>query len=154
MLKPNLPEAYNLRGRLDFIDSDLPSAETAFRRALALDSNSFDALFFLGTLLREQGRLKESHFLLERALQIQPKEIGARYQFALQCAAEGNDKRAAALLESLIKDAPNYAEAHRSLSTIYFRVGRVADGRQERKLAEEIDAQIQAKDQELGRSLK
>ncbi len=98
--------------------------------------------------------LKESHPLLERALELQPKEIRARYQFALQYSAEGNDTRAATLLEALIKDTPEYTEAHRSLSTIYFRLGRPTAGREQRKIAEEMDAAIQAKDQERARGLK
>jgi len=152
-LNPNLPEAYSLRGRLAFIASDTKGAESAFRKALILDPNTFDALLLLGTLLREQGRLPEAHMRLQRALQLRPKEIRVRYQFGLQCAAEGNDKRAAALLEALVKDAPEYTEAHRSLSMIYFRLGRVVEGRQERKVAEAMDAAIQAHEQERGRSL-
>ena len=108
----------------------------------------------MGTLLRQQSHLGEAHSLLKHALQLQPKEIRARYQFALLCSAEGDDKRAAALLECLIKDAPEYTEAHRTLSTIYFRIGRVVEGRQQRKIAETMDAAIDAREQERGRSLK
>ena len=153
-LNPALPEAYSLRGRLAFLSSDLQGAETAFHKALDLDPNSFDALLWLGTLLRQQGQLTEAHSRLERAIQLRPKDILVRYQLALQCSAEGDDKRAAVLLESLIKDAPEYTEAHRSLSTIYFRIGRVAAGREQRKVAEAMDAAIQAQDQERGRNLK
>jgi hypothetical protein len=58
-----------------------------------------------------------------------------------------------ALLEALVKDTPEYIEAHRSLSMIYFRLGRVAEGRQERKVAEAMDAAMQAQEQERGRSM-
>src|SRR5438034_8450884 len=37
--------------------------------------------------------------------------------------------------------------SHRSLSTIYFRLGRVTEARREKKIAEAMDAAIQAKDQ-------
>lgn len=153
-LNPQLAEAYSFRGRLEFINSDVPAAEAAFREALKLDLNSFEALLFLGALLREQGRLKESHPLLEHAIHLQPNDIRARYQFALQSSGEGNDTQAATILEALIKDAPEYTEAHRSLSVLYFRLGRASDGRKERKVAEGLDQAIQAHDQELGRSLK
>jgi Tfp pilus assembly protein PilF len=69
------------------------------------------------------------------------------------CSDEGDDQRAAALLKELIKDAPEYTEAHRSLSTLYFRLGRVTEARREKKIAEAMDAAIQAKDQARGRSL-
>jgi tetratricopeptide (TPR) repeat protein len=152
-LNPNLPEAYIVLGRLDFLQSDLDGAETAFRKALTLDANAFEPLLWLGTLLRQEGKLKESQPNLQRALQLRPKDIRARYQFALLCADRRDDKRAATLLQHLIQDAPEYTEAHRSLSTIYFRLGRVAEGRQERKLAEQMDAAIQAQDQKRGRSM-
>jgi Tfp pilus assembly protein PilF len=91
---------------------------------------------------------------LERALLLRPKEIRVRYQFALLCSDEGNDHKAAAVLESLLKDAPEYIEAHRSLSTLYFRLGRMEDGKKERKIAEDMDGAVQAQDQERGRKLK
>ena len=153
-LNPNLPEAYSLRGRLAYLAADLDGAEAAFRKALALDPTALDPLLWLGTLLREEGKLPEARPRLEQARQLQPKEIRVRYQFALLCSDEGDDKQAATLLESLIKDAPEYTEAHRSLSTIYFRLGRAAEGRQQRRIAEEMDAAIQAREQERGRKLR
>ncbi|HXY01813.1 MAG TPA: tetratricopeptide repeat protein [Candidatus Limnocylindrales bacterium] len=152
-LNPKLPEAYSLRGRLAFLASDLDGAEAAFSKTLALDPTAFDALLWLGTLLRQEGKFKEARSRLEQANQARPKEIRVRYQLALLRSDEGDDRGAAALLESLIKDAPDYTEAHRSLSTICFRLGRVTQGRREKKIAEEMDAAIQAKDQERGRSL-
>jgi len=152
-LNPNLPEAYSLRGRLAFLAADLDGAEAAFRKALTLDPTAFDSLLWLGTLLRQEGKLQESHSRLEQATLLQPKDIRVRYQFALMRSEEGDDRRAAALLEALVKDAPEYTEAHRSLSTIYFRLGRMAEARREKKIAEAMDAAIQAKDQARGRSL-
>lgn len=152
-LNPNLPEAYTLRGRLAFLVSDLDGAESAFRKASELDPVAFEPRLWMGTLLRMEGKFKESRSNLERAMQMQPDESRVSYQFALLTADEGDDQKAAALLESLLKRMPEYTEAHRSLSTIYFRLGRVAEGREQKKIAEEMDAAIQAKDQERGRSL-
>jgi tetratricopeptide (TPR) repeat protein len=153
-LNPNLAEAYSLRGRLAYVAADLDGAETAFRKALALDPTAFDPLLWLGTLLREEGKLPEARSRLEQANHLRPKEITVRYQFALLCSDEGDDRRAAALLKEIITDAPEYTEAHRSLSTICFRLGRAGEGRQERKIAEELDAAIQARDQERGRKMR
>ncbi|MEJ2007527.1 MAG: tetratricopeptide repeat protein [Acidobacteriota bacterium] len=153
-VNPNLPEAYTLRGRLDFIVSDVDGAEASFRKALKLDPNDYDALFYLGALLRIQGQLKQARPLLERALQMRPKGIRVRYQFALLCSQEGDNKRAAALLQALIKDVPEYTEAHRSLATIDFRLGRVAEGRRQMKVAKEMTKQIQSRDIKWGLSLK
>ena len=153
-LNPKLPDAYNLQGRILFLISDLAGAEQAFRRALAIDASSFEPLLFLGALLREQGRLPEARESLGRALTVRPGEVRARYQFAILEAAEGHDDRAASRLQALVKDFPEYTEAHRSLSTIYFRLGRTADGRREQEIAEKMNAQLEAGSQALGRTLK
>jgi tetratricopeptide (TPR) repeat protein len=152
-LNPNLPAAYALKGRLAFLESDMKGAEASFRKALELDGNEFEALLWMGTLLREEGQLEESGRNLAHALELQPGEIRARFQFARVISDEGDDKRAAGLLEALIKDHPEYTEAHRTLATIYFRLGRPEDGRRERKIAEEMDAAIRKKDEAQGRSM-
>lgn len=153
-LNPDLPEAYTLRGRLDFIVTNLQGAEKSFRKALELDPNSFEALLFLGAMFRQQGRVEQAEPLLLRALRIQPKEIRIRYQVALLYSAQGDDQRAAAVLRDLIKDVPEYLEAHRSLATIAFRLGLVEEGRKEMKIAKELDAKVQEQDITFGRSLK
>jgi len=152
-LNPNLPEAYSLGGRLAFLETDMKGAEVSFRKALNLDANNFDALVWLGTLLREEGDLAEAKKNLSHALELQPGDIRARFQFAHLCSDEGDYARAVTLLEALVKDHPEYTEAHRTLATSYFRVGRDEDGRRERKVAEEMDATIQKRDQDQGRSM-
>ncbi|HEY1579591.1 MAG TPA: tetratricopeptide repeat protein [Terracidiphilus sp.] len=152
-IDPNLPEAYSLKGRLAFLESDMKGAEASFRKALTLDGNNFEALLWSGTLLRQEGRLEESQKFLSHAVELQPAEVRARYQFARVCSDLGDDKRAAELLEALIKDHPEYTEAHRSLVTIFFRLGRADDGRRERKIVEQMDVAIRQKNEDQGRSM-
>jgi tetratricopeptide (TPR) repeat protein len=152
-LNPNLPEAYSLGGRLAFLQSDMKGAEASFRKCLALDPNNFEGLVWLGTLLRQEGDFQDSEKNLARAVELRPKDARARFQYGLLASEEGNDKRAGTLLEALIKDDPDYIEAHRTLSTIYFRLGRPEDGRRERKAAEDMDAVVQKRDLEQGRRL-
>lgn len=152
-IDPNLPEAYSLKGRLSFLESDMKGAEASFRKALTLDANNFEALLWSGTLLRQEGRLEESQKFLSHALELQPADVRARYQFARVCSDLGDDKRAVELLEALVKDHPEYTEAHRSLVTIYFRLGRADDGRRERKVVEQMDAAIRQKNEDQGRSM-
>jgi tetratricopeptide (TPR) repeat protein len=152
-LNPNLPEAYSLRGRLAYLMSNLQEAEASFNKALQLDPNDFEALLWQGTLLRQEGQLQESEKNLSHALQLQPGDIRCRFQFARLRSDEGDDQTAAQLLEKLIQDAPEYTEAHRTLATIYFRLGRPDDGRRERKIAEEMNAAIEKQSQEQGRKI-
>lgn len=152
-LNPNLPEAYSLRGRLSFVLSNLKEAEASFSKALQLDPNNFEALLWQGTLLRQEGRLQESEKDLSHALQLQPEEIRVRFQFARLRSDQGDDKAAEALLEKLIQEFPEYTEAHRTLATIYFRLGRSEDGRRERKIAEQMNAELEKQSEEQGRKL-
>jgi tetratricopeptide (TPR) repeat protein len=152
-LNPNLPEAYSLGGRLAFLESDMKGAEASFRKCLALDPNNFEGLVWLGTLLRQEGDFQDSEKNLARAVELRPKDARARFQYALLTSEEGDDKRAETLLEALIKDDPEYIEAHRTLSTIYFRLQRPEDGRRERKAAEDMDAVVQQRALEQGRRL-
>lgn len=151
-LNPNLPEAHSLRGRLAFLESDLKGAEESFRKALELDPNDFGALLWLGTVLREEGRLAEAESALTRALQLRPDDSRARFQYAHLVSNEGNDEHAAQLLESLIADHPEFIEAHSSLATIYFRLGRKEDGRREKQIFEKLHTESRESDESRGRS--
>jgi tetratricopeptide (TPR) repeat protein len=151
-LNPNLPEAYSLRGRLAFLESDLKGAEESFTKALELDPNDFGALLWLGTVLREEGRLPEAESALTHALQLRPDDSRARFQYAHLVSNEGNDERAAQLLESLIADHPEFIEAHSSLATIYFRLGRKGDDRREKQIFEKLHTESRESDESRGRS--
>jgi len=152
-LNGNLPEAYSLRGRLAFLDSDMAGAEKAFTKAVSLDPGNFDARLWLGTLQREQGSFKEAHDNLDSALRLRPQDVRARFQFARLYSDEGEDARALTLLEALERDSPEFIEVHRTLATIYFRLGRPDDGRRERKIAEQMDSDVRKRDEARGRSL-
>jgi TfoX/Sxy family transcriptional regulator of competence genes len=48
-------------------------------------------------------------------------------------------------LESLVKESPQFTEAHRSLSLVYYRLKRPADGKKEQEIAQKLTAEEQAK---------
>lgn len=152
-LNANLPEAYSLRGRLAYLDSDMAGAEKSFTKAVSLDPGNFDARLWLGTLQREQGSFEQAHENLNFALRLRPQDLRARFQFARLYSDQGDDNRAVTLLEALEKDSPEFIEVHRTLATIYFRVGRPDDGRRERKISEQMDGEVRKRDEARGRSL-
>jgi Tfp pilus assembly protein PilF len=51
-----------------------------------------------------------------------------------------------AALESILKEAPNFTEAHVTLATIYYRLKRKADGDNERVIVLKLNADAQAKE--------
>jgi tetratricopeptide (TPR) repeat protein len=140
-LNPGLAEAHVIEGRILLMGADSSAAEAAFRRALELDPNSFDALVELGTNARQQDRLDEAAQMLGRALAIRSGDVRVRYQLALVETAAGRDGHALQLLEGVVKDAPNSAEAHRSLAGLYYRLHRQDDAHREKETAQRLEAE-------------
>jgi Tfp pilus assembly protein PilF len=69
-----------------------------------------------------------------------------RYQLALIALDEGRIDQARTTLETLVKESPQFTEAHRSLSLVYYRIKRPDDGKRERDIAQKLTAEEQAKE--------
>lgn len=76
-LQPKMPEYWLLRGRFELIGEDFKAAESAFRKAVALDPTFVPARVMLGRLLRETGRDAEIPPLYEEGLKY--ALVGAKY---------------------------------------------------------------------------
>jgi Tfp pilus assembly protein PilF len=61
--------------------------------------------------------------------------------------AAGENDRALALLEPLVREAPQFIEARVSLATVYYRLKRKEDGDRERDAADRLRLEAQAKQQ-------
>ena len=145
-LKPDLADAHVIHGRILMLTADLGGAEAAFRRAITVDPNSFEALLELSALAREQGKLTEARESVTHALSLRPSDIPARYQLALVESADNRDERAVKLLEGVVRDAPRFAEAHRRLAALFFRLHRPEDGGRERQIADRLAGEKQQRD--------
>jgi len=83
--------------------------------------------------------------LLARALFVRPGDFAARYQIAAIDMTEGKIETARKSLESIVKEAPEFTEAHVSLATVYYRLKRKDDGDRERDTVKKLNAAQQAK---------
>src|SRR5882724_7196432 len=81
---------------------------------------------------------------IRRALRVRPGDPGARYQIATAHLALGKIDLARVELEQLIKQNPQFSEAHVSLATIYYRLKRKADGDRERATVLRLNDETQA----------
>jgi len=144
-LNPDLPEVHGLYAQaLVFTgDSDLSSKE--FKAELAVDPFNFDANLQLGAAARIDQNYEEAHKYLARALETRPGDPGVRYQLALIAVDEGKLDEARQILEGLVKQSPQFTEAHVSLSLVYFRLKRPEDGKREREIVQRLTAEAQAK---------
>jgi len=144
-LDPKLPGVYTLAGTARDKTGDVKEAETAFREALKLKPDDFEANLYLGAILYKRRDLDEAKPYLDRALRLNPKSSMARYEAAMFESTSGQYEAAAQDLEKLVKDDPSWLEPHEELAALYYRLHRPADGTQERKIVEKLTAEQQAK---------
>jgi tetratricopeptide (TPR) repeat protein len=151
-LNPNLPEAFAYYGMALLSTGDQAGARKAFEHELQSDPNNFVSNLHMGVLLREDADYEGALKYLNHALQIRPDDPGVRYQIASIEIAQGHLPEATRDLESLVRDSPNFIEAHVSLATVYFREKRKADGERERAVYAKLNAARQTQNEVAAKS--
>ena len=144
-LNPNLPDVHVLYAKaLQFTgDSDLCVKQ--FKAEFERDPYNFDANLQLGAIARQEQNYEQAHQYLARALSTRPGDPGVRYQLAVIAVDEGKPEEARQILESLVKESPQFTEAHVSLSLVYYRLKRPADGKREQEIVQKLTDEEQAK---------
>jgi len=137
-LNDRLPGAHARLGELLLAMREIDPARTAFQQELALDPDEFVSNLNLGVLAKQDQDYIAARRYLERALKARPTDPGVRYQMAILDLATGNPDQARRTLEALIAETPEFAEAHATLATVYYRLDRRADGDRERAIAEKL----------------
>lgn len=98
----------------------------------------------MGVLAKEDQVYADARRYLEHALKTRPNDPGVRYQIATVDLATGNLEKAQQSLEVLIRESPQFAEAHATLATVYYRLDRHTDGDRERAASQELMEQRDA----------
>jgi tetratricopeptide (TPR) repeat protein len=137
-LNPRLPGAHARLGELLLAQGESEAARSAFTQELALDPDEFTSNLNMGVLAKEDQAYAEARRYLDRALNKRPKDPGVRYQIATVDLATGSFEQAREALEVLIKESPEFAEAHATLATVYYRLNRRADGDREREVSQKL----------------
>ncbi len=145
-LNPKLPDVYAYYGLALFATGDMDKSKIAFEKALESDPNNYDANLHLGTQLRIDQDYDKALLYLHRAAAVRPGDLSTQYQVALVMLAQGKTEQSREELESLIKSAPSFTEAHVSLATVYYREKRNADGDKQRAIVQSLNAERQAKE--------
>ncbi len=143
-LNPDLPDVYSYYGLALLSTGDPAGARKAFEKELTLDPNNFEANLRMGVLLRQDEDNANALKYFEHALALRPGDIGVRYQMAATELAMGQVEAARRDLEGMLKESPNFTEAHVTLATAYYREKRKADGDRERAIVSKLNAQKQA----------
>ena len=117
-MAPDLAQVHASRGLALSHSSRQDEAEQAFRRAVELDPNLFDAYYFHGRHAFTKGELEKAAELFEKASAVRPDEYQALALLAQVYRALGKDelrnearRRTLEVIEKRIQTSPNDARA-------------------------------------------
>jgi tetratricopeptide (TPR) repeat protein len=144
-MNPKVPTLQAAYGQALMATGDTTGAAKAFEAELAQNPNDFVSSLNLAVLRKQDQLYAEANKLLDRALRLRPGDLGVRYQQATILVAENKTEPARVVLESILKEAPKFVEAHVSLATVYYRLKRKADGDRERAIVQQLNAEAQEK---------
>ena len=146
-LNSKLPDLYTYYGLALMSTGDQDGAQKAFEQALKNDPNSFESNLRMGVLLKESQNYEGALQHLRHALDVRPDDLGLRYQIAVIELAQGQVEKAQSDLEEIVKEAPNFTEAHVSLATALYRGKRKAEGDRERAIVAKLQAEKRPNEQ-------
>lgn len=144
-LDPKLPEVHVLYGQALQVTGDPDEALKEFKAELVNDPFNYQSNIQIGAMLRQEQDFAGAKPYISRALETRPGDVAARYQLATISLAEGKLDDARRDLESIVKETPQFTEAHVSLSLVYYRLKRPAEGSREREIVQKLTAEAQAK---------
>jgi tetratricopeptide (TPR) repeat protein len=144
-LGPRLTGAHARLGELLLSLGETDRARSVFAEELALDPAEFTSNLNMGVLAKQDQDYGEARRYFERALRARPNDPGVRYQIANVDLATGSLEPARRALEALVAESPDFAEAHATLATVYYRLKRGADGDRERAVSQKLMDQRDAR---------
>jgi Tfp pilus assembly protein PilF len=144
-LNPKLPSAHTLYGRALLGNGDQETATRQFSLALDVNPNDFEANLQMGSLRHREQRDDDALVYLSRAAAIRPTDLAVRQQLAAAYLGQGEAERSRDLLVAIIKEQPDFVDAHVLLATAYYRLKLKDQGDQERAIVARLNAENQAK---------
>jgi tetratricopeptide (TPR) repeat protein len=133
-----LGDSYLSMGKLD-------EAENAYRKAIEENPKNPDYYVSYATALRREGpdKLDDAIVRLKSAQLINPGDWRIQLELGLCYQSKGQYPDAAVLIEQAVQSEPDLTAGHVALATIYFRMGRKADGEREKKTIADLERKQQ-----------
>jgi tetratricopeptide (TPR) repeat protein len=144
-LNPNLAEVHVLYAKALMLTGDSDLSENEFMAELRVDPYNFDANLQLGAMAKQAQNYEQAKKYFERAAETRPGDPGVRYQLALLSVDKGALDKAREILDGLVKESPQFLEAHVTLALVYYRMKRPEDSKREREIVQKLTAELQAK---------
>jgi tetratricopeptide (TPR) repeat protein len=145
-LNPALPQVHVLYAQALHFTGDSDLSLEQYKAELVVDPFGFEANLQIGAMLRQDQNYEEAKRYFARALKTRPGDPAVRYQLAGIALEQDKADDARRELESLVKESPQFTEAHVSLSIAYYRLKRPVDGKREREIVQKLTADAQAKE--------
>lgn len=95
-------------------------------------------------MLRHDGAFAEATPYLEKALQLRPGSVEARFQIGMLNLTSGRLEDARQDLEQVAHDSPDFQEVHAQLAVLYARLHRDADSLRERSIVLQLNEKARA----------
>jgi predicted Zn-dependent protease len=143
-LNPKLPTVHSVYGKALLGAGERERAAKAFQDELMGNPNDFDANLYTGMLLKEDEKYDDALAYLKRARILRPRDLNVLYFVANVILAVGRTVDAQGILEDIVKQSPEFVEAHVLLATVYYRLKRKGDGDRERAVILKLNAERQA----------
>lgn len=144
-LNPKLPSAHTLYGRALLGNGDQETATRQFGLALDVNPNDFEANLQMGNIRHREQRDDDALIYLQRAVAIRPTDLAVRQALAASYLGQGQADKSRELLEAIIKEQPDFVDAHVLLATAYYRLKMKDQGDAERAIVARLNAENQAK---------
>jgi tetratricopeptide (TPR) repeat protein len=125
-LEPDLADAHAGRALLARFASDPQSAIEYARKALALNPNHADAMFWLMYSLSDMGRYEEAFAALKQMLMIDPLTGVGRSNYITWLGAMGRIEEAHQLADQLLTQHPGFGYLDHAFTSLIFE-GKIAE---------------------------
>ncbi|HLB42882.1 MAG TPA: tetratricopeptide repeat protein [Gammaproteobacteria bacterium] len=102
----------------------LEEAKHGYLALLQANPKDVVVLHLLGLLYVEQGELNAAQDCFAKALHLKPEDVNIRLHFANTFKAKGLYDQASQILQSIIREHPQFSAAFNNLGTIYFMQGK------------------------------
>ena len=123
-LQPREAEPHLLAGQILEQENKFADAEQEYKKALALDSQSVDAVTGLANIYMHGRRFPEAEDYLRKLLASRADSAPVHVQLGRVLAAEGKNDAAIAELQTGVKLAPGDDAAQRELAEMYVAAGK------------------------------
>ena len=124
---PIAASAHVAAGNIFMMMGRFEEAATAYRKAVALDANSAEAINNLGEALGEMKQFPPALQAFQKAVALDPKYLKARYNMGVTYDRLGQMKYAEFIYRILIRDFPDVALAYDSLAVSLSKSGRARE---------------------------